>query len=236
MNVDGTNGLQAPPAEESGQSHAQKSLRLFCAIVALNVAGMLWLYVRTGTSSYIGVIMDFFLHAAIGGIVIYLAFRILFAFPFRTLDLLLIVLTLSLGLKVTLNMLQSLSVMGVIAPGFVSLEHAGGVFQACLFSASMLLAGGAMGLRHCVMLRLERRWPRALNVSCGMLALPAAAGLVTFPILILRDIVMPESAARITHVLAVLWLGSILVSLVNITNFLKTMTLESVIDARQKMP
>ena len=238
-----------PPAANSPQSNdpppgpdltvaAQQSQRgfiWFFAILALNVVSLLWLSVRAGSPSSVAVVLDFFFHSAIGGAVIFFAFRMVFWYPFRFTDLLTIVLILSLGLRVILNLLFELSRLGVVGDLFAP-RGAGNLVQACLLCGSVLLAGAAMGLRHCHILKIDKPVARALTVASGMVALPAMAGVATFPVLILRDVLYPKSSSHETHILALHWIGSIAASIVNAVCFVRTLSLKSVIDAQEKLP
>ncbi len=210
----------------------------FAAIFGISIVSVTWLAVRADSPGFVRGSLDFLMHVASGGLVAYIAFRALFLYPFRTLDLLVIVLVLSLGMKLTLDMLDT---FGKLAVGLklrvksAESDEAGTAFQFCLIAGSILLLGGAWGLRSCALLKIERASTRALAVAAGMLAIPAGAGLAAFPVLILSHVLREETSAATTEYL-ILWLVCIAATTVNVVYFIRAMTLNTEIQARENLP
>jgi len=201
----------------------------FCGVLGANVVSIVWLAVRAESPPYLRGILDSFMHFATGAVVAYFAFRALFLYSFHLLELLAIVLVLSLGVKLTLDTLNSLSGLGLLSTPIDDAGRVGQMFQLCLITSSFLLAGAAWGLHHCTVLKLERSLARVVSIVAGMLALPAAAGIAAFPVPVVRKLV---DAPNVALLWLLLWLASILVTGINTVLFIKTLTLREEIKAR----
>ena len=236
------------------KSPERRLLIWFLALVALSAASLLWLACRAESPSYLRSAMDFCMQAALGGLVAYLAFRTLFLYQFHLSDLLLMVLVLSLGMKITIEEAQRLAMLDIINERIGDPEHWGELLQICLVVGSVLLLGAAFGLRSCQARKLDKTLPRLLNILAGMLALPAAAGVAVFPVwlmhlagmLKLPDTVVPvqllphvrehASPARFSLLILLYWFCSIFITAINSVNLIKNLTLTVEINAREKMP
>jgi len=205
----------------------------FCGVLAANVLSIVWLAVRAESAPYLRSILDSFMQFATGAVVAYFAFRALFLYAFRLLELLAIVLVLSLGVKFTLDVLNSLSRLGLISTPVDGPGRFGQMFQLCLLTSSLLLAGAAWGLRHCTVLKLERPLARLVSIVAGMLALPATAGIVAFPFPVIRNLAAGWPDVALIWLL--LWLASILVTGVDTVLFIQALTLREEIKARENI-
>jgi hypothetical protein len=180
--------------------------------------------------------MDFLLYSGTGTLIAYVAFRVLLVYPYRFMDLLVLVIVLSLGMKSTVDVLWDFGERGYIRNRTDPETSLGPLIQLCLLTASVLLVGGAYGLRNCKLLGLDGAFARMLTVFSGMLILPAAAGVFTFPVIVLKDALSPGGVSDNTGEIILLWFGSTFVTVINIVHFIKTMTLKAEIAAQEKMP
>jgi hypothetical protein len=223
--------------EETEVDAAERGLWFWLALIlCVNVAGLIWLAVRADSPQSVRGILDIMLHSAMGAAVTYLAFRALLRFPFRFPDLLIMVTVLSLGMKATVDFVRGLAALGIVSTDLASGERFGEIFQLCLWSGSVLVAGAAFGLRHCTLLKIDRLIPRAVCLIAGMLALPAAAGVTVFPIMMIRELLLQH-----VDVSRLMWLllesiGSLAATIINSRNFMQTLTLNTEVGAKEKMP
>jgi hypothetical protein len=103
----------------------------FCGVLAANVASIVWLAVRAESPPYLHGILDSFMHFATGAVVVFFAFRALFLYSFHLLELLAMVFMLSLGVKLTLDVLDSLSALGLVPTAVDGPARFGEVVQLC---------------------------------------------------------------------------------------------------------
>ena len=227
----------------------------FLALLGVCVATLLWLACRAGSPSYLRSVMDFCMQAALGGVAAGLALKMLYLYAFQIPDLLLMVVVLSLGMKGVIEEAQPLAQLGIINARHGDPGHWGVLLQLCLLADSFLLLGAAFGLRSCKARNLEKTLPRLVNLLAGMLALPAAAGVVVFPVWLLklaigeagvpqllRKIVIspyvltpalpqepPPSGHKVMDValLALCWLTAIIITALNSANLVKNLTLSA---------
>ena len=215
---------------------AERSLWFwFMLILGANIAGLIWLAVRTESPPYLRSVLDVFAHGVTGAAVAYLAFRALLRFPFQFSDLFIMVIVLSLGMKATVDFVRELAALGFVGSDMASGERFGEVFQLCLWSGSVLVSGAALGLRHCTLLNINRLLPRSACLIAGMIALPAAAGVTVFPVMMIREMLLrhPDSSRLLMLVLQSL--GSLAATLINSRCFMRTLTLSAEVSAREKI-
>ena len=236
-------GSDDPDNRDSARSDAeevtpaQRSLWFwFALILGVNVVGLVWLAVRAESPPFLRGILDIFMNTATGAAAAYVAFRALLHFPYRFPDLLVMVSVLSLGMKATVDFVKGLANIGYVSHELASGERFGEMFQLCLWSGSILIAGAALGLRHCTLLKIESVPARAATLIAGMLVLPALAGVVVFPVMLIRAFLLGHSDAEFGVVMLLLWIGSMLASSVNTRCFMKTLTLNAEVDAQEKLP
>lgn len=208
----------------------------FALILGVNVVGLVWLSVRAESPPFIRGILDIFLHGAMGAAAAYIAFRALLRFPFRFPDLLLMVTVLSLGMKMTVDFVKGLAAMGIVDSELASGERFGEIFQFCLWSGSVLVAGAALGLRHCTLLKIDGFLPRAVTLVSGMMVLPAMAGVVVFPVVLIRELFSARANTSVAAVMMLQWIGSLAATAINARCFVKTLTLAAEVEAREKLP
>jgi hypothetical protein len=227
---------QAEPLKSGAPGAPERRLLMwFFALMVASACGLLWLSFRSDCPPYVRIAMDFVIYLSTGGIVAYLAFRALFMYPFRFPELLAIVMVLSWAMKQTVDTLADLAAVGLISSYTEEPQKLGQIFQICLIVGSVLLVGTAFGLRTCFLLKLERAASRLIAVVAGTVALPAAAGVVAFPTLLIRELAtgaVGDSALWFIF----FWMLSIVATGINIANFIKGMTLTAQIDAQEKMP
>jgi len=236
----------APPPSMSGLG-----AKVVVAVVLINIAGMLWMAVRSGSDASTRNALDGMAQFALGASAAFLAYRLLVLYPFRILDLLTIVMTLAAGTKVIIDALTAFSQHSLIFEGRVrDSEKFGPVMLSVLLACSVLMAGAALGLRYCVRLKLDRPLQRIWAVISGMLALPALAGGLVFALTFISALSdedaffkgdAPENRAaharQLADIMAVsvfLWLGSLVLCFSNAIFFLKSLTNESEVATQKK--
>ena len=225
---------KAELAESDPQRPDRRWFVWFLTALALNVMGIFWLAVRADSPESLRNVLDVLMQSAIGIAVAVVAFRALTYFPFRTSDLMIMVLVLSVAMKLTLSVLQRFSAIGLLHHGFASGENLGELVQTCLVTGSILVGGGALALRTCQKLEIQRPLPRTVALIAGMLSLPAAAGTLVFGLLILMEVLKDKPDYAYTPMFAALWLGSIGLSLVNVMNLGRMLMLRTVVSAKSR--
>jgi hypothetical protein len=240
-NADEAEQYATDPADDTslvtGRSPERQFIGWFFLLLGMVILSLVWLAVRESSPSYVRTILDFFMNVATGGAVAFVAFRALFLYRFRFFDLLAMVAGLSLGLHQTVELLKSLSQFGIFGEQY-SIEdpqNVGKVIQLCMIVSSLLMAGCALGLRHCAILKIENGSLRILAIIAGMYSLPAAAGIATFPVVILRELVVPRGRSEHIPIYALLWVISIVFTIVNVAHFIRTLTLKAQIDATEHL-
>jgi hypothetical protein len=196
-------------------------------VVSLLAAG--WLAARADSEPGVRDALDTILQVALGGLFLGGAYRLLVYYPYRLLDLLVIVMGLSLGLKVALDGVAGLSeFLGEDVPSEPQQVQVqmGPMVLSCLLTSSVLLCGAALGLRYCTRLRLESARLRVAAILYGMLAFPGAVGVFAFPALILSEVVGSSGLSERTLLYLMLAITSCLVSLRNGMLFFRSMALE----------
>ncbi len=191
-------------------------------------AGLVWVALRIESPPDLRPILDAMLQVCIGVAVIVAAYRLLSLFPYRTLDLLTIVVVLSAGLFTTLWILEDLSRAGLFFEGGLQNKDAlGVVIFWCLMMSSVLLGGAALGMRFCERLGLDTPFARCWAVFCGMLALPAAAGMPGFGVFTIFELASLENMAPETNVYVAFWIGSCVVTCFNGYYFVHSLALKA---------
>ncbi len=226
---------RAELAEPDPQRPDRRWFVWFLSALALNVMGIFWLAVRADSPESLRNVLDVLMQSAIGIAVAVVAFRALTYFPYRTSDLMIMVLVLSLAMKLTLSVLQRFAAIGLLHHGFASGDHLGELVQTCMITGSILIGGGAFALRTCQKLEIQRPLPRAVALVAGMLSLPAAAGTLVFGLLIFVEVIRAKPDYSYTPMFAALWLGSIGLSLVNVTNMGRMLMLRAVVSAKDHL-
>lgn len=207
--------------------------------VSLLSAG--WLAARADSSPGIRDALDTILQVALGVLFLGGAYRLLVYYPYRLLDLMVIVLGLSLGLKVALDGVDGLrEFLGdpvESEPQRLQVQL-GPLVLSCLLISSVLLCGAALGLRYCTRLKLESSRQRVAAIMYGMLAFPGIVGIFAFPALVLSELVSqsatsePATGER-TLLYLVLAITSCLVTLRNGMLFFRSMALEDEVTVRR---
>lgn len=229
--------MQDPPDIPDDEAPTQSErvlLRTFLTVIILNTIGIIWLALRSGSPPQIRVVLDAIAQTGGGLILAYVAFRALLLYPYRVTDLFAIVLILSLAMKATIDVLRAFSSIGFLRSNFSDPDHLGQIFQACMISGSVLLIGAAWGLRNCHLLNISSSGTRMLTIIAGTLSIPAAAGVIAFPVLLMRFVLTGEMQPSPLG-LILLFLISAAITLLNLGHMMKTLTLKEEIDVREKM-
>jgi hypothetical protein len=236
------------PSDESSarRPRPERTILLWVlAVFALNLVSILILAARAGSPAVASRVLDLFLLICTFGALVFLGFRALYTYPFRIIDLMLMVFLLSAGINATINAVTMLSHFGLTPAVFLKLpelswlrmNEEGWAFAdllaASMVTVSLMLAGAALGLRHCHLLKIDHGAARLVTVACGMLALPAAAGVVAFPVVLVRHFVAGQPNAGHAAWLMLLWFISITITTINAVLFIKTLALHSEVSARE---
>ncbi len=141
-----------------------------------------------------------------------------FSYPFRLLDLLVMVIALSAGMKGAIDAARLIrrSQWGWL---FVNSDASNVVHapenstyilfaEACMVTACVMMGGAALGLRHCRLLKIESPLKRGIVLVFGMAALPAVAGLVVIPFHLLSGLIADKQATPES----LGWIGALLFS------------------------
>lgn len=214
-------------------------LRWTLILLAASLTGAGWLAARASTSGMARVVLDALLNIGFGSLIALTAYRVVVRFPFRTLDLLAMVVVLSLGIKLTLDALQSASRYALVSMGSIEArEQIGTVALWCLLTSSVLLAGAALGLRYCVRLKLDAPLARLAAIVHGMLFFPASVGLFAFPALVVSDLFgeAPNPDTELTATYLLLFVMSLYVMIRNGLFLIRSMALESEVEVRPPGP
>lgn len=238
-----------PDNEESGGDEGLRRgnrslMRLFFVLVAVNVAGLVWIAVRAGSPGEIRLALDVMFQLAIGTTVALFAFRAISSFPYRTTDLMGMTFMLAGWAKWTVDSVRGFAQTGFL-PGGGSMV--GILIQYFLLSASALLAGAAVGLWACQRLRIEPPFARLRVILPAMLALPAAAGCAAFLALALGEFGEREAEKVISKrpvqsetymgralVWMLLWFASAIITLFNTITFIRALALQA--EVKDKAP
>ena len=206
----------------------------FFVALGLSITGLLWLAVRADSPPSVRMVLDIFLQVALGASALLVAFRALMAYPFRISDLLVMVLLLSLAMKAVLDTVARFYAIGLLHADADAGEHFGATAQICLIVGSLLLAGGAFALRTLYRLNIQSAAIRTVTLISGMLALPAAAGTVAFLVLIAMQVSLGEYFY--IPVFTLLWFASVGVTVLNVVNLARLLTLRAEITAHEHFP
>lgn len=197
-------------------------------VVSLMAAG--WLAARADSSPGIRDALDTLLQVALGALFLGGAYRLLVYYPYRLLDLLVIVLVLSVGLKVALDGVSGLQdFLGDPDPSEPKQVQVqlGPMVLSCLLTSSVLLCGAALGLRYCTRLKLDSSRQRVAAILYGMLVFPGIVGVFAFPALVLSELVSSPESGELGLLYLVLFITSCLVTLRNGVLFFRSMALEN---------
>ncbi|MBI3828116.1 MAG: hypothetical protein HY291_01280 [Planctomycetes bacterium] len=238
--VDGSE-VPAGPRIDPLPSWEATGWRWIAALAGLSAGGMFWLAVRESSPPDTRLILDGFANLAIGATLAFFAYRALIKYPFRILDLMGIVITLSLGIKAAIDTMTMLAVNGIIWEGRVTdSDKFSSVMLSCLLTSSALMAGAALGLRYCARIKIEAPVRRLGAIIMGMLAFPAVVGIPVFTLAVLQDAVeilshspnmvrTPET--EINPLNFVYWVLSIGITGANTVLFLRSMVSSSSVDS-----
>lgn len=215
------------PALEPPPPAGKKWLTPVLLILAANVVGMGWLAVRQGSSESTRVLIDASIQVVCGALLVFFAYRMLTRFPFRTTELMTMVMLLSLGELVTLEALGTFRQASLVLEGRDKEALLGPTLQACLFTAAMLLAGGALGLRYCEKLKLDGTLSRMWAVASGMLALPSVTGFLGFVALAVSEVAGPDGPSDLLGSYLLLWFASCIFLLSNIVYWVRSSAVQS---------
>lgn len=196
-------------------------------VLAANVIGMGWLAVRQGSSDSTRLLIDASIQVLCGALLVFFAYRVLTRFPFRTTELMTMVVLLSLGELVTLETLKTFRQASLVLEGRDKEALLGPTLQACLFVAAVLLVGGALGLRYCEKLKLDGTLSRMWAVASGMLALPAVTGFFGFVVLAVSEIAGPDGPTDLLGIYLLLWFASCTLLLSNIVYWVRSSAVQS---------
>ena len=225
---------ETEPPGETGESTRDQALaqsgprlmRMFFIFAALNIAGLVWLGIRSDSPASLRGSLDVLFQLVIAGGIGFFAFRALVAYPFQLTDLFAMVLVLGVWLRFTVESIQTLSSIGFLPP-LDSEAKFGQILQAGLLSTSVLVAGGAFGLWACHKLNIKSVVGRLFTIIPAMLALPAAAGCAAFLVVALQEFSMESDSSQSVAVLMLCWFGSVILTFINAATFIRTLALRA---------
>lgn len=213
------------PADHALAQSGPRLMRIFFIVAAINLAGLVWLGVRTNSSASVRASLDVVFQLAVGGGLAFASFRALIAYPFLMTDLFAMVLVLGAWLRVTVDGVAALSKVGML-PKLDAEAQFGQIIQVSLFSISVLVAGAAIGLRTCLRLQLKTVGARLLTIVPAMLALPAGAGCAAFALVALAEFTSNGSNQKAT-LWMVCWFASVIITFMNLATFIRLTALNA---------
>jgi len=229
-----------PPAEdalpvrplEPPEPGERQVMKWFGALMGVTIISAGWLAARADSPVGVRQALDTILQVGLAGLFLAGAYRLLSYYPYRLLDLVTMVLTLSLGVKATLDALPPfLSFVtegqGPKAPQF------GPMVLGCMLTSSVLLSGAALGLRYCSRLKVETSGARILTIMYGMTAFPSGVGCFAFPAVILSTLVDPQANNEMALVYLGLFVVSLFVAARNAVLLFRSMSLDDEVPANR---
>jgi len=212
---------------------SRKLMFWFFVTIGANVAGLIWLAVRANSPAEVRTALDVLFQIATGATVAIFAFRTLVSYPFLTSDLFGMVMVLAAWAKWTVDSVRGFSQLGFVADrGGL---HIGTAIQFFLLSASVLVAGAALGLWACQRLKIERPLARLTRIVPAMLSLPAAAGCAAFLVLALGEF-NPQSKNMTRALLwMILWFAALILTVLNAATFIRALALRAEIEDQAKI-
>lgn len=232
----------SPMDDEAGEETAPKSperkILIWVAILfGTNLLCLLMLAARSESPPQMRGYFDVGIFSCLLSVATFAVVRFMFLYPFRLLDLVVMVITMSLGMKGAIaaaHWIRYAQYRDVFpnpgTPSFTQIPDASLsvlYVESCMLTACILMGGAALGLRNCRLLKIESPLKRAIVLIFGMAALPAPLGLVTIPFYLLH-ILMTEKQ---TTTDALGWIAALVFSgiaaLANASFSIRTMALNT---------
>lgn len=214
-----------PPQGDPGDSpHAAPERQIAFAaviIVAANLVCLLLLAARAESTPQARGFFDIGILACVLGVATYGIARFMFLFPFRLLDLLVMVITLAFGMKGAIEAVRWYEGERGAASGWPLYA------EACMLTGCVLLGGAAMGLRNCRILHVERPLRRAIVLVFGILYLPAPITLVLTPFHLLHALLTAQQTTLDSLAWIVALIFSAVVTVANSAFSIKSMALKT---------
>src|ERR1043165_2096720 len=197
-----------PPSSAAASPPERRFLRWGANVFAANVLCVLMLAGRAASPERLRGYFDILVFVCLVGGASFAVIRLMFVYPYRLLDLVVIVMVLSLGMKYAIDgarffqhteWYEKFLSGSPPNPGAAQQESEGPSAQAmaewCIVTGCVLLAGAALGLRHCRLLNADGPLKRAAVLACGMVVIPAPVGLVAVPPFFLKRYLRDKAAA-----------------------------------------
>ncbi len=238
MNPDDEPPPDAEAGEETAPQSPERKILIWVAILfGTNLLCLLMLAARSEGPANMRGYFDVAIFSCLLSVATFAVVRFMFLYPFRLLDLLVMVVTLSIGMKGAIAMahwIRYAQYRDVFAnpgtPSFSQIPDASLsvlYVESCMLTACILMGGAALGLRNCRLLKIESPLKRAAVLVFGMAALPAPVGLVTIPFYLLHKLVTEKqtSADSLDWIAALAFSG--IAALSNASFSIRTMALNT---------
>lgn len=173
---------ELPDERESTRVYLAPERKIFVwllIIFGVNFVCLLLLAARANSPETLRGYFDVGIFACMTGVAILGIVRVMFLFPFRLLDLLVMVATLGFGMKGAIEIAHWVQRLQLRM--FSEMPGPALMAEICILVGCIMTGGAAMGLRNCRTLNVESPIRRAIVLIFGMMALPAPIGLVTIP-------------------------------------------------------
>lgn len=159
-------------------------------------------------------------------------------FPSRILDLIVIVMTLGLGLRLAMLGVDAWHMSSRTASN--NLNHLPVYIVACASVATLLMFGAAIGLKYCYHLKLNSNIERAGAVFSGMLLIPSICAFFALPLTLAilsglsKSPKLPRDGTNVSElIIALSWLLAIAIAINNARLIIKMTALKTEIAAQE---
>jgi len=219
------------PESEPQPAAPERAITTWAVVlIGATVVSALMLAARAESPPDVRGFFDIAIFAGVIGVASFAIVRLLFVYPFRLLDLMMIVIVLSLGMKGAIEAAHAWRyAQEQWLPKPSQRAHATQMYilyaESCMITGCVMLGGAVMGLRHCRLLAIDSQLKRNATILCAMVSLPALAALILIPIKLLNNLVTERNTSRESLTLICALLFSFVATLANAAMALKTIAL-----------
>ncbi|HLX60222.1 MAG TPA: hypothetical protein VKX17_02960 [Planctomycetota bacterium] len=213
---------RSPPPE-------RKIIGWALALFAANLVCVLMLAARHATPENLHGFFDVIIFACILAAASFAMIRLIFYHPYRLLDLMVMVLVLSGGMKAAIESVRAIHAYYLNSESLRPESRPEPVMyaEACLLVGCVLMSGASLGLRHCRLLQINSPLRRAIVLSAGMLVFPAPLALFGIPLYLLDGFLNGKSGSLNANLWIVLLAAAFIATLINASLILKTIVLKT---------
>ncbi|MEI6235186.1 MAG: hypothetical protein WCT04_19180 [Planctomycetota bacterium] len=175
------------------KSPEQKLAVWFGVIFGANMICLLLLAARSSSTTPIRGWLDVGIFTCVAGVAALGISRALFLFPFRLLDLVVMITALALGMKGAIEVARLIRRSRITE--ISEIPEGQLIAVTCLFTGCALMGGATVGLRYCRCLSIDSPVKRAVVLVSGMMWMPAPIALLAIPFHLLNQLIRNESTS-----------------------------------------